>query len=91
MQYKLSDYRFFSRPVKLMLLTELLFGFASGLLSVHLNFFYATAGLSTVNIGVIGVASAVATPFPRCWAAIWTTGLATRRYAFAAAFFRAWA
>lgn len=61
MQYKLSDYRFFSRPVKLMLLTELLFGFASGLLSVHLNFFYATAGLSTVNIGVIGVASAVAT------------------------------
>lgn len=61
MQYKLSDYRHFSRPVKVILLTEILFGFAAGLLNVHLNFFYTGAGLSTVHIGTIGVANAVAT------------------------------
>lgn len=61
MQYKLSDYRHFSRPVKLILLTEILFGFAAGILNVHLNFFYTGAGLSTVHIGAIGVTNAVTT------------------------------
>lgn len=61
MQYKLSDYRHFPRPVKLILLTEILFGFAAGMLNVHLNFFYTGAGLSTVDIGSIGIANALAT------------------------------
>lgn len=61
MQYKLSDYRHFPRPVKLILLTEILFGFAAGILNVHLNFYYTVAGLSTVDIGSIGVANALTT------------------------------
>lgn len=61
MQYQLRDYRHFSSHVKRMLLTEILFGFASGLLSVHMNFYYTTTGLTTVDIGSIGIASAITT------------------------------
>lgn len=61
MQIRLSDFFRMSTVVKAFLVTELFFGFATGLLSVHQNFFYRAIGLSSMTIGVISTEGAIAT------------------------------
>lgn len=61
MKISLSSFRHFTKNAKVFLLTEICFGFATGLLSVHLNFYLRTAGLAPYSIGHVSMAGAIAT------------------------------
>ena len=61
MKISLSSFLHFSKNAKVFLLTEICFGFATGLLSVHLNFYLRSAGLEPYAIGHVSMAGAIAT------------------------------
>lgn len=61
MQIRLSDFFRMPLAVRVFLVTEMAFGFATGLLSVHQNFFYRAIRLTSMSIGMVGMVGAVAT------------------------------